>query len=92
MAYMSKLMIKFVIINAIDPLQEITIFLTRNFGQKNLSYDFFAPMSNLIKVPFLTSHFKLNHFDWSFWLVFKLNHHDNNIILTMTKYIYIYII
>jgi hypothetical protein len=85
MAYISKLMIKFVIINVTYPLQEITIFLIGKFGQKYPSYDLFAPISNLTKVPFWTSHFKLGHFDRSFWLVFLLNHHDNNIVWAMTK-------
>ncbi len=49
---MSKLMIKFVIINVTYPLQEITIFFIRKYGKKYPSYDLFAPMSNLTKVPF----------------------------------------
>jgi hypothetical protein len=44
-------------------LQEITIFLTENFNQTNPPYGFFAPMSNLTKVPFWTSQFGPNYFD-----------------------------
>jgi hypothetical protein len=47
-------------------LQEITTFLTRNFGQKNPPYGFFSPMSNLTKMPFWTSQFGPSHFDWVF--------------------------
>ncbi len=41
--------------NGGGPLREILTFLTGNFGQKNLPYGFFAPMSNLTKVPFWTN-------------------------------------
>jgi hypothetical protein len=34
------------------PLQEITAFFTENFNKKNRSYDFFAFMFNLTKMPF----------------------------------------
>jgi hypothetical protein len=88
MAYISKLTIKFVIINVTYPLQEIKKILIEKFGKKYPSYDLFVPMSKLTKVPFWTSHFKFGHFDWSFWLVFLLNHHDNNVIWAMIKNIY----
>ncbi len=44
-------------------LQEITIFLTKNFDQENPPYGFLAPMSNLTKVPFWTSRFGPDRFD-----------------------------
>jgi hypothetical protein len=44
-------------------LQEITTFSTENFKYKKPPYDFFAPMSNLTKVPFWTRNFGLDHFD-----------------------------
>jgi hypothetical protein len=44
-------------------LQEIMTFFTKNFNKKNPLYGFFAPMSNLTKVPFWTSSFGLNRFD-----------------------------
>jgi hypothetical protein len=43
--------------------QKIMIFLIENFGQKNPPYGFFAPMSNLTKVPFWKYQFGLNYFD-----------------------------
>jgi hypothetical protein len=47
-------------------LQEITTFFTKNFGPKNPPYGFFAPMSNLTKVPLWTNHFGFDHFDCIF--------------------------
>ncbi len=44
-------------------LQEITICLIDNFGQKNLPHGFLAPMSNLTKMPLWTSRFGPNRFD-----------------------------
>jgi len=44
-------------------LQEILAFLTQNFSKKNPPYGFFAPMSNLTKVPFWKGRFGLDHFD-----------------------------
>jgi hypothetical protein len=62
------------------------LFLIGNFGKKTSPYGFFAPMSNLTKVPFWTSQFGLDHFDLGFlvslfdWVfftnVFLLNHCD----------------
>jgi hypothetical protein len=51
-------------------LQEITTFLTGNFNKKNPSYGFFAPMSNLTKVPFWTSYFGFDNFDCFFLVGF----------------------
>jgi hypothetical protein len=68
--------------------------LIGNFGQKTPPYGFIAPMSNLTKVPFWTSRFGPDHFDWVLlvglfdWVFltkfFLLNHHDNNIIWATT--------
>jgi hypothetical protein len=44
-------------------LQEITIFCTMNFDLKKTPYGFFAAISNLTKVPFLTSGFGPDYFD-----------------------------
>jgi hypothetical protein len=79
-------------------LQEITASFTKNFNKKKPPYGFFALMSNLTKMPFWTSQFGLDRFDYVFLVVFfllgfltkffLLNHRDNNIIWAMTKYIY----
>jgi hypothetical protein len=61
-------------------------FFDREFWLKKPPYGFFAPMSNLTKVPFWTSRFGLDYFDWVFWVGFSLlNHHDNNIIWATKK-------
>jgi len=41
--------------DVMQSLQEIMIFFIDNFGQKNLPHGFFAPMSNLTKMPLWTS-------------------------------------
>jgi hypothetical protein len=45
-----------------EATQEILVFFIENFSKKN-PYGFFAPMSNLTKMPFWTSKFGPNHFD-----------------------------
>jgi hypothetical protein len=61
-------------------------FLLRISIKKTPPHGFFTPMSNLTKMPFKTSCFGLDHFDWDFLVnFFLLNHHDNYIILVMTK-------
>jgi hypothetical protein len=52
-----------ILLRSMSSQQEILIFLTRNFSEKNPPYGFFAPMSNLTKVPFWTSGFGPDHFD-----------------------------
>jgi hypothetical protein len=49
-------------------MQEILAFLTENFDKKKPPYGFFAPMSNLTKVPFWTGQFRPNHFDRVFFV------------------------
>jgi hypothetical protein len=56
--------------DVMQSLQEITIFLTNNFDQKNLPHGFFAPMSNLTKVPFWKSRFGPNRSDYVFLVGF----------------------
>jgi hypothetical protein len=46
-----------------NSLQEIMVFFIRKFGQKNLPYCFFAPISNLTKMSLWKSQFGPNHFD-----------------------------
>ncbi len=45
------------------PLQEIIVFFIKNFNKKKPPYGFFAPMSNLTKMPFWTSQFGPDYFD-----------------------------
>ncbi len=52
------------------PLQEIPTFFTKSFGKNNPRYGFFAPMSNLTKMPFWTSWFGPKHFDKVFLVGF----------------------
>ncbi len=52
-----------ILLRGVSSLQEIQVVLTRNFSQKPPPYGFFAPMSNLTKVPFWTCRFGPDHFD-----------------------------
>jgi hypothetical protein len=45
-------------------------FFDKKFWSKKPPIWFFAPMSNLTKVPFWTSHFGPNYFDWVFLVDF----------------------
>jgi len=75
-------------------LKKSWFFQPRILVKKHPPYGFFAPMSNLTKVPFWTSQFGPNHFDkiflvgffgWVFLIMFfLLSHRDNNIIWETT--------
>ncbi len=71
-------------------LQEIMVFLIKNFGYKNSPYGFFCPHvqldQNVILDPtILTKYFWLVFLLGLFYQVFLLNRHDNDIIWAMKK-------